>query len=235
MLRPLTDGRPGRASGIMGSMTTPRRTFDERAREWDDDPRKRERAVASAAAIRERISLPPDAHGLELGCGTGLVSFALQDRFSRIVLADTSAGMLEVLREKVTAAGLESVFEPRAYDLTTDPLPPDRFDAVYSSMVLHHIPDTRLALMASRALMRPGGYLLVADLEAEDGSFHGPDVDVHHGFDADELGRRALDAGFVEVSSSRIYGMPKTIDGIDRVFPLFLLVARAPRETGIDG
>ena len=216
-------------------MTTQRRTFDERAREWDDDPRKRERALGIANAIRETVSIPPGAHGLELGCGTGLLSFALQDLFARIVLADTSAGMLEVLREKVAATGLGEVFEPWAYDLTTDPLPPDRFDVVYSSMVLHHIPDTRPALMASRALMRPGGYLLVADLEAEDGTFHGLDVDVHHGFDPEALGRRALDAGFAEVSSSRIYGMPKTIEGVDRVFPLFLLVARAPRETETGG
>ena len=39
-------------------------------------------------------------------------------------------------------------------------------------MTLHHIPDTNGILNKFHALLEPNGYLLVADLEKEDGSFH---------------------------------------------------------------
>lgn len=217
-------------------MATDRRSFDERAREWDDDPRKHRRAVAVAEAIRASGPLPRGARGLELGCGTGLLSFALREVLGpavleHVVLADTSDGMLEVLREKIADAGRDNAFEARRFDIATDPLPFERFDLVYSLMVLHHIPETDAALARSLEVLRPDGVMLVADLAAEDGSFHGPEVDVHHGFDPDELRRRALAAGFEDVRSSIVYELPKTVGEEKRAYPLFLLVARAEGST----
>jgi SAM-dependent methyltransferase len=209
---------------------TDRRSFDERAREWDDDPGKVRRAEAVAGAIRAAIPIPSGARALELGCGTGLLSFALRDGLGHVVLTDTSAGMLEVLGEKIAAAGLEGVFEPRRLDIVADPLPPERFDLVYSLMVLHHFADPDAALARSRAVLRPGGWLCVVDLDAEDGSFHGPGVDVFHGFDRDDLARRAAAAGFVDVRVSTAHVLEKQVDGEDRAYPLFLLVGRADEE-----
>lgn len=206
---------------------TDRRNFDERAREWDDDPGKVQRAEAVAGAIRAAVPIPAGARALEIGCGTGLLSFALRDDLGHVVLADTSAGMLEVLTEKIGTAGLEGAFEPRRLDIVADPLPPERFDLVYSLMVLHHFADPDAALARSRAVLRPGGWLCVADLDAEDGSFHGPDVDVFHGFDRDDLAHRAAAAGLVDVRVSTAHVLSKQIDGEDRAYPLFLLVGRA--------
>ena len=45
--------------------------FDERAREWDSDPEKVERARVTADAIRHTIPLHSDMSALEYGCGTG--------------------------------------------------------------------------------------------------------------------------------------------------------------------
>ena len=80
--------------------------FDTRALTWDDDPMKTARAEAVAAGIRAGIPLTPGTKGLEFGCGTGLLSFALRDALGEITLADTSAGMLSVLREKIAANGI---------------------------------------------------------------------------------------------------------------------------------
>ena len=52
--------------------------FDERAKDWDSDPKKVERARAVAEAIRKAIPLTANMSALEYGCGTGLLSFALQ-------------------------------------------------------------------------------------------------------------------------------------------------------------
>ncbi len=75
--------------------------FDERARDWDSDPKKVERARVVADAIRKTIPLSQEMKALEYGCGTGLLSFALQPDLGEITLADTSQGMLDVLREKI--------------------------------------------------------------------------------------------------------------------------------------
>src|SRR5512138_2296463 len=105
--------------------------FDERARDWDDDPKRTARANAVAEAIRKTIKLSTSMTALEYGCGTGLLSFALQPDLGRITLADTSQGMLEVLQEKIARAGVTNM-SPRRLDLTVDPLPDERYDLTYS-------------------------------------------------------------------------------------------------------
>ncbi len=68
--------------------------FDERAKDWDSDPKKIERARTVSEAIRNTTPVTPQMSALEYGCGTGLLSFALQSDLGQITLADTSQGML---------------------------------------------------------------------------------------------------------------------------------------------
>jgi ubiquinone/menaquinone biosynthesis C-methylase UbiE len=198
--------------------------FDQRAREWDSDPVKVERARVVAAAIRAAVPLDPGLRALEYGCGTGLLSFALQADLGAITLADTSAGMLEVLGEKIRAAGVTNM-RPVRLDLSADPLPAERFGLVYSLMTLHHIPDTSGLLQRFHDLLDAPGVLCVADLEKEDGSFHGPGFDGHLGFERPALQAQAEAAGFRRVRFAPVYTMHKTVDGVRREYPLFLMVA----------
>jgi ubiquinone/menaquinone biosynthesis C-methylase UbiE len=199
--------------------------FDARAREWDADPVKVERARTIAEAIAERVPLSPHMTALEYGCGTGVVGFALQPFLGRITLADSSQGMLRVLREKLAASDIRNM-EPRALDLVADPMPQERFDLVYSAMTLHHIPDTALILSRFHALLNPSGYLCIADLDHEDGSFHGPDFEGHHGFDREELAERATRAGFEDITFATVFEVVKEAGGKPRPFPVFLMTAR---------
>jgi ubiquinone/menaquinone biosynthesis C-methylase UbiE len=156
--------------------------FDERAQEWDSDPKRTERARAVADAIRKTIRLSTSMNALEYGCGTGLLSFALQSELGCITLADTSQGMLDVLSEKIANVGVTNM-RPIRLDLAVDSLPVERYDLTYSLMTLHHIADTKEILTKFHALLEPNGYLLVADLDQEDGSFHTDgSTDVHFGF-----------------------------------------------------
>src|SRR5512141_2347542 len=116
--------------------------FDERAKDWDSDPDKVERARAVAEAIRKAVPLSTEMNALEYGCGTGLLSFALQSDLGQITLADTSQGMLDVLTEKIHEAGVENM-HPVKLDLATDPLPIVRYQLTYSLMTLHHIHDAK--------------------------------------------------------------------------------------------
>jgi ubiquinone/menaquinone biosynthesis C-methylase UbiE len=200
--------------------------FDERARDWDSDPKKVERARVVADAIRKTTPLSPEMKALEYGCGTGLLSFALQPDLGEITLADTSQGMLNVLREKIAKAEVTNM-HPVRLDLASDPLPDERYDLTYSLMVLHHVQDAKGMLSKFFELLKPNGILLVADLDQEDGSFHTDgSTDVHKGFARGELQGMVEEAGFGNVSFMTAYEIKKQIGNEEKIFPVFLMAAQ---------
>lgn len=200
--------------------------FDERAKDWDSDPMKVHRAKTVAEAIRGAIPLTAEMSALEYGCGTGLLSFALQSDLGQITLADTSQGMLDVLAEKISASGVGNM-TPLRLDLSSDPVPSHSFDLTYSLMTLHHIEDAKGILKKFHALLKPGGILCVADLDKEDGSFHTDGTtDVHLGFEREKLQRWVEAAGFSNVHFSTAFEIKKKIEGVEKIFPVFLMTAQ---------
>jgi ubiquinone/menaquinone biosynthesis C-methylase UbiE len=200
--------------------------FDSKARQWDENPVFQDRANKIAAAIAAGVPLTPSMRALDYGSGTGMLSFPLQERLGHITLKDTSAGMLAVAEEKIAAWGIGNI-STRLMDLTAAPTPDERYDLIYSSMTLHHIPDTNAILQAFHTLLNPGGWLCIADLDQEDGSFHGIQVDVHHGFERDSLAEKAEHAGFSDIAFSTVFEIAKQTETGERAYPVFLLLARS--------
>lgn len=199
--------------------------FDTKARQWDENPVFQERGRQIAQAIRQAVPLHRQMHALDYGCGTGLLSFPLRDELGAILAADSSSGMLDVLAEKIAAAGVTNM-TPVKLDLLADPPPAQRFDLIVTSMTLHHVPDTDHILRLFHDLLQPGGYLCIADLDQEDGSFHGPEIDVHHGFDRADLSRRVKQAGFTDVGFQTVFSIAKERETGTRDYPVFLMTAR---------
>ena len=195
--------------------------FDERAKSWDDDPMKTARAQAVADGMGKAASWKPDMRAIEFGCGTGLLSFALQARFAAITLADTSQGMLDVLRQKIEMAGLPHMQAVLLDDSATMNGQP--FDMVYSLMTLHHVPDVNIALMRFHDWLDDGGQLCIADLDAEDGSFHDHDPSVHNGFERAQLAGMVAAAGFDNIRFSTVFQIVK--GNPERTYPVFLMIA----------
>ncbi|SBT10766.1 Methyltransferase type 12 [Candidatus Propionivibrio aalborgensis] len=197
--------------------------FDARAKNWDDDPMKTARAQAVADGIQSRVPLTNHMTALEYGCGTGLLSFALQPQLKHITLADSSSGMLAVLQDKIAANGIINM-RATQLDLTTDPLPCDRYILIYSLMTFHHIEDIDKILRDLFSLLVAPGYLCIADLDSEDGSFHGPEFTGHLGFDRNELERKLTHAGFRSVDFTTVFEITK---GEKQTrYPVFLMIAR---------
>lgn len=199
--------------------------FDSKARQWDENPVFQERGEKIAQAVRQSVPLSRTMSVLDYGCGTGLLSFPLKDELGPILLADSSAGMLDVVAEKIAAQGVTNM-TPVKLDLLADPSPAQRFDLVVTSMTLHHVPDTDHILSVFRDLLQPGGHLCIADLDQEDGSFHGIEVDVHHGFDRAELEARTRKAGFTDVRFQTVFSIAKERETGTRDYPVFLMTAR---------
>ncbi len=202
--------------------------FDEKAATWEDKPSRAERARATAAAIAARIPLQNTWSVLDVGSGTGLLSRMLADRVGRIVLVDTSQGMIEVAAQMIAATAddqLSAVY----LDITAEAPPGAPFDLAVSQLMLHHVRDVEGLLASLLCHLEPGGYLAFADLAAEDGSFHeDPTEEVHHGFEPHRLAAMATAAGFVDVSVEEIDQLIEERGGQDRSYGLLLLTGRVP-------
>jgi predicted TPR repeat methyltransferase len=197
--------------------------FDDKAKTWDDDPAKVERARVVAEAIRATVPLEPSTRLLEYGAGTGLLSQALADHVGRITLAEPSAGMRSVMVDKVAAGTLPDDVRIWDLDLATGAVPDERFDLVATVMTLHHIHDLAPVLRGFATLLADGGYLCIVDLEEEDGSFHSSDsgFDGHHGFGAAALEELLHVAGFRDVRFEQCHEIEKE----GGTYPLFLATA----------
>ena len=197
--------------------------FDAEAASWDDDPGHEARQVAVARAIEEVVDLNPGMRALDVGGGTGRLSILLAHRVGSAAVTDPSAGMVQVARERIAAAGLSDRLRAVQADLTTDQLD-GSYDVVWSSMALHHVQDLDALLRSLAGLLVDGGRLAIADLDEDpDGAFHADkaDFDGHHGFDRERLTEQLGSAGFASVS----FVDATTILKGDRKFGVFLCSA----------
>ncbi len=199
--------------------------FDIKASEWDKSDMHRERAAAIAREIIMQIPLNREMTALEFGAGTGLLSFILKDRLKEITLIDSSEGMVQVLNEKLITEKDENLKVVKA-DLEHEDLSPGSFDLIYTLMVLHHVGDVETIIKKFHDLLNPGGYLAIADLYSEDGSFHGEGFHGHPGFNPKSLSALLEKCGFTGLSHRKVYVIDKVISENNRkTFDVFLMTA----------
>ncbi|MFA7257282.1 MAG: class I SAM-dependent methyltransferase [Kiritimatiellales bacterium] len=217
--------------------------FDSKAEEWDDNSGHVENARKIAAVIKKAVPLSKTMSAMEFGCGTGLLSRELfsPERSERgsasaagqrpkgeatlgsVTAIDLSPGMIEQLQKRIDEAGLQNI-TARCLDIFTDP-PDEKYDLIFSAMAMHHVQNTDALLDRFVELLAPGGWIALADLDTEDGTFHdGTEGFVHHGFDRQELIQKLCARGFSQTTANTANTMHKN----DRDYSVFLLAARKP-------
>lgn len=194
--------------------------FDNRARDWDNNPMHWERSEAIAKTFLKMVPVNPHMKALEYGAGTGILSFLLSESFAEITLMDNSKEMVQVMHEKVLNTKLKHL-KPLLFDMEHSDYHAHKFDCVFSQMVLHHVSDIEQILNTFSQLLNPKGYLAIADLYTEDGSFHGPDANVHLGFDTEKLKEILNTVGFTEITYETCFVVKREPE---KNFPVFLLV-----------
>lgn len=200
--------------------------FDELASIWDEDPRRIERAKIIACEITKLLPNSKIIKGLEFGCGTGLLSFNLQPYLKHITLVDTSQGMLNVVEQKINTAKIENM-TTQMLDFSKDIMFNEKFDIIYTVLVLHHIKDIDNVIKNFSRIINKSGYVCIVDLDEEDGSFHGEGFDGHKGFNRNELIKVLEKNGFIFLSCKTCYNNKKRMkDGTEKSYPLFLLVGQ---------
>jgi tRNA (cmo5U34)-methyltransferase len=204
--------------------------FDQKAQDWDKNKMHNERTIAIGNRLIKLIQEKPAMKAMEFGAGTGLLSFYLKDRFSEITLVDSSQEMLKLAKQKIEAAD-RSKFKTLVLDLEREDYNGAPFDIIFTQMVLHHIKDINELFMKFYHLLTPGGILAIADLYPEDGSFHNGDINVHRGFDPDNLSTILARQGFHNTTVEPCFIVRKELMAETvKEYPVFLMTAVKKNE-----
>lgn len=180
--------------------------FAHKADGYEQNPSRVDNVANIANAILAAVTLDKTRHLLDFGSGTGLLLERLAPFVGKITAVDVSPAMNRQLAAK--REHLPCALDIVAIDLCQSSLT-QQFDGVVSSMTLHHIKDIDAMFTKFHALLVPGGFIAIADLDVEDGSFHGEDTGVHHyGFERAAIAAAATAAGFCDarvVSASSMH------------------------------
>jgi ubiquinone/menaquinone biosynthesis C-methylase UbiE len=121
-------------------------------------------------AVRERMAglarLAPGESVLDIGCGTGTLAISAKRVVGpegRVAGIDASPQMIRRARRKAQKAGANVQFDNAIVEEL--PFPDQSFDAVLSTVMLHHLPEDarRECVREVRRVLKPGGRLLVVD------------------------------------------------------------------------
>ena len=194
--------------------------FDKAAHEWDSGDMRQNIADAVFKTLASRIALLNTMNILDFGAGTGLLSFKIAPMVRSVTGVDLSKGMLEQLEAKNTPSLQVEVL---LQDIMRNPLE-KKFHGIVSSMAMHHVEDTARLFQTFYDHLDRDGFVAIADLEDEDGTFHaqhGNDGVHHFGFNRDSLRTTIERAGFKNVRFHDAYSVNRE----DGSYPIFLVTA----------
>ncbi len=191
--------------------------FEGKAEEYDREAARKRNVSNIARLMRAEAEYKKNMNIMDFGSGTGLLLSDIAPYVNKITAVDISKSMNEVLESKRENIACE--LEIVENDLTKEDLD-GQFDAVISSMTVHHVKDVSQLFEKFYKLLPVNGTIAIADLDTEDGSFHKENTGVFHfGFDRDDILEIAKNTGFrnLKVQSASIIDKPYG------KYPVFLL------------
>ncbi len=196
--------------------------FDNAAKTWDAKHQRIAQAKAIAEIIKQTLPLTRETKALEFCCGTGLLGFNLVEHVGEITFSDTSCGMLAEVENKLKISVCTSA---KILDLNNGKIEYS-YDLIFSSMVLHHIPNHGQTITELSGALHPGGYLCICDLDKEDGSFHSKETVPHHGFERPDIEEIFQHSGLNIILSCTGFINRKIINDKEFDFPVFLIIGQ---------
>lgn len=148
-------------------------------------------------AAMQKAYLRPEFVVADVGAGTGFMTAGLAPLVKKVYSIDGSQAMLDAARENLRE--FENV-ELRHADGLALPLPDESLDVVFANMYLHHCPDPLGAIAEMARLLRPGGRLVITDLDAHAHEWLKTEMaDVWQGFEREQIRSWYREAGLVNV------------------------------------
>ena len=122
----------------------------------------------STSALLDRAGITAGSKCVDVGCGGGHVTRELARRAGEggwVVGIDADEQLLELAAADVVCAGLTNV-EFRCQDAAR--LDERKYDVAYARLLLSHVTDPERVLDAMVSSVRPGGVVVVEDLDISD-------------------------------------------------------------------
>jgi ubiquinone/menaquinone biosynthesis C-methylase UbiE len=177
-------------------MIESREYFADVAVDWDEMRAGYFIETMRDAAIA-RAHLTSDAVVADVGTGTGFVIQGLAPTVAKVYGFDESPEMLAIARRNLAAFGNVEFREAQGDAL---PLPDGALDAVFGNMYLHHAPDPQAAIAELVRVLRPGGQLVLTDMDRHDQEWMRESMaDRWLGFERDDVREWYAAAGLAEI------------------------------------
>lgn len=162
---------------------------------------------------------------VDAGCGDGYLTEVLAERFEKVLAFDHSPERLASAKGSLKEEHIR--FEAGEVDHL--PLAASSTDAIFLSMVLHHVPRIGAALREARRVLRPGGRIVVADLAPHDEeSMRASMGDLRLGLEAGAVAESMAAAGFQDVRSLPV--RDRLVVGRGRHLEMILVAGRCPTK-----
>ena len=170
--------------------------FEKVAGQWDEL-----RTGYFGEAVREsaiaRAYLHPSMTVADVGAGTGFMAAGLAPLVSQVHVLDGSPEMLAVARRNLAAHTNLSFHHADGLSL---PLEDSTIDAAFANMYLHHCPDPLAAIREMVRILRPGGRLVLTDMDAHTHEWLKTEMsDLWLGFEREQIRAWFEQAGLVNV------------------------------------
>jgi len=194
--------------------------FAHKSKSWDLNSNRVQNAKSIAELIVDNVALSSTMKLMDFGAGTGLLSYFVSPHVDTIVAVDNSPSMLEKFKEK----SIEFACKTEVLELDLSQQSINRtFDGIISSMTIHHLKDTKALFQKLYNMLNKDGFIAIADLDSENGTFHSDNTGVFHfGFERKELKAIAKEVGFKEIR----FQLASTIKKPHHEFTLFLMLAK---------
>ncbi|MDQ2834330.1 MAG: class I SAM-dependent methyltransferase [Acidobacteriota bacterium] len=116
---------------------------------------------SSAEGFLSRLTIPADAHVLDVACGTGNIAIPLARRGVKVTGVDIAPNLLAQARERADAENLQATFDEG--DAEQLPYPDHSFDIVVSMFGAMFAPRPALVASEFARVLKPGGLLAMAN------------------------------------------------------------------------
>ena len=141
----------GGGSGSARDTTREQRRFDEER---------------SPKSIVEALQIGPGSRVADVGAGSGLLTIHLARAVApngRVVATDIDGQVLDLLHQRLSAAGLADLVERRVVGAEAPQLEPGLYDAILLSEVDHYFADAVAWLQAAAGALKPTGRIVISN------------------------------------------------------------------------
>lgn len=171
--------------------------FDRVASQWDTM-----REVFFSEAVREKAfaaaGIEPGKVAADIGAGTGFITEGLVKSGLTVIAVDQSEEMLKQMQKNLDYT---TAVQYRRGEAEALPIEDGTCDYVFANMFLHHVPAPPAAVKEMVRILKPGGILVVTDLDEHHFEFlREEQFDRWMGFKREDVRRWLSEAGLRKVA-----------------------------------